>query len=141
MGILALQERQRTRLFVRRDRYGRFFSVLVFLPRDRFDATCASASRRCCKRAFNGERLDSTIQVSRIGARARCTRSCARRPASARSTTSTELEAEARRRSCATGTTSCATSSCSSHGEEKGLKLANRYGKALPAGYIEEVTP
>lgn len=27
------------------------------------------------------------------------------------------------------------------HGEDKGLKLANRYGKALPASYIEEVTP
>ncbi len=27
------------------------------------------------------------------------------------------------------------------HGEEAGLKLANRYGRALPAGYIEEVSP
>lgn len=37
MGILELQERTRTRLFVRADRYARFFSCLVFLPRDRFD--------------------------------------------------------------------------------------------------------
>jgi glutamate dehydrogenase len=28
-GILALQERARTRLFVRRDKYGRFYSCLV----------------------------------------------------------------------------------------------------------------
>ncbi len=27
------------------------------------------------------------------------------------------------------------------HGEEKGLKLATRFGRALPVGYIEEVTP
>jgi glutamate dehydrogenase len=27
------------------------------------------------------------------------------------------------------------------HGEERGLKLAHRYGRALPAGYIEQVTP
>ena len=27
------------------------------------------------------------------------------------------------------------------HGEEKGLKLASRFGRALPVGYIEEVTP
>src|SRR3546814_20216833 len=26
-------------------------------------------------------------------------------------------------------------------GEERGLKLANRYGRALPTGYIEQVTP
>ena len=27
------------------------------------------------------------------------------------------------------------------HGEETGLKLADCYGRALPAGYIEEVSP
>ena len=37
MGILHLQERQRVRLFVRRDTYGRFFSCLVYVPRDRYD--------------------------------------------------------------------------------------------------------
>ena len=34
-GILGLQERVRSKLFLRRDRYGRFFSVLVYVPRDR----------------------------------------------------------------------------------------------------------
>src|SRR5918994_5692714 len=37
MGILHLQERQRVRLVVRRDTYGRFFSCLVFVPRDRYN--------------------------------------------------------------------------------------------------------
>ena len=37
MGILHLGERQRVRLFVRRDAFGRFVSCLVFLPRDRFN--------------------------------------------------------------------------------------------------------
>ncbi|MEP6510837.1 MAG: NAD-glutamate dehydrogenase, partial [Dokdonella sp.] len=37
IGILALRERPRTRLFVRRDKYGRFYSCLVYLPRDRFN--------------------------------------------------------------------------------------------------------
>ncbi len=36
--------------------------------------------------------------------------------------------------SCATGTTNCATSCVQKHGEEKGGKLASRFGKALPAG-------
>ena len=34
MGILRLVERQRTRLFVRRDAYGRFLSCLIYLPRE-----------------------------------------------------------------------------------------------------------
>ncbi|MDQ4003693.1 MAG: NAD-glutamate dehydrogenase, partial [Actinomycetota bacterium] len=37
IGILHLQERQRVRLFVRRDTYGRFFSCLVFVPRERYN--------------------------------------------------------------------------------------------------------
>ncbi|WP_330970806.1 hypothetical protein, partial [Lysobacter sp. A3-1-A15] len=36
-GILGLQERVRSKLFLRRDRYGRFFSGLVYIPRDRFN--------------------------------------------------------------------------------------------------------
>ncbi len=36
MGILHLQERQRTALFIRRDELGRYCSCLVFVPRDRY---------------------------------------------------------------------------------------------------------
>jgi glutamate dehydrogenase len=37
LGILALQERRRVRMFVHREPYGRFVSVLVYLPRDRYN--------------------------------------------------------------------------------------------------------
>ncbi len=36
MGISALRDRHPLKLFLRRDRYGRFFSALVYLPRERF---------------------------------------------------------------------------------------------------------
>ena len=36
LGVLALRERRQTRLFLRRDRYGRYMSCLVYLPRDRY---------------------------------------------------------------------------------------------------------
>ncbi|MGH8461892.1 MAG: NAD-glutamate dehydrogenase [Stenotrophobium sp.] len=36
MGIGALRERHQLKLFMRRDRYGRFYSCLVYLPRDRY---------------------------------------------------------------------------------------------------------
>ena len=35
-GIQRLQERRRTRLFLRPDIYGRFMSAVVYLPRDRY---------------------------------------------------------------------------------------------------------
>ena len=37
MGILHLKERQRTRLFVRKDAYNRYFSCIVYVPRERYD--------------------------------------------------------------------------------------------------------
>ncbi|GAB3311207.1 NAD-glutamate dehydrogenase [Epidermidibacterium keratini] len=36
LAVVRLPERRQTRLFLRRDDYGRFFSALVFLPRDRY---------------------------------------------------------------------------------------------------------
>ncbi|MCG7600936.1 NAD-glutamate dehydrogenase [Halomonas sp. McH1-25] len=36
MGILNIRERRRVRLFIREDRFGRFYSCLVFVPRDVF---------------------------------------------------------------------------------------------------------
>src|SRR6185503_18817045 len=62
-GILALQERARTRLFIRRDKYGRFYSCLVYLPRDRFSSEVRERVEATLKRALHGERIDSTIQV------------------------------------------------------------------------------
>ncbi len=36
LGVLRLRERKQTRLFLRRDRYGRYMSCLLYLPRDRY---------------------------------------------------------------------------------------------------------
>ncbi|MGC3873973.1 NAD-glutamate dehydrogenase [Halomonas sp. GXIMD04776] len=36
LGILNIRERRRVRLFVREDRFGRFYSCMVFVPRDVF---------------------------------------------------------------------------------------------------------
>ena len=38
MGILDLQDRQQVRLFVREDRFARFRSCLVYVPRERFNS-------------------------------------------------------------------------------------------------------
>jgi glutamate dehydrogenase len=39
MGVLHLQERQRTALFLRRDPFERFVSCMVYVPRDRYDTS------------------------------------------------------------------------------------------------------
>ncbi|MEZ5920111.1 MAG: NAD-glutamate dehydrogenase [Parvularculaceae bacterium] len=39
LGVLRLYKRPRTKIFLRRDRFGRFISALVFVPRDRFSSS------------------------------------------------------------------------------------------------------
>ncbi|MEX0916276.1 MAG: NAD-glutamate dehydrogenase, partial [Wenzhouxiangellaceae bacterium] len=63
MGILDLQERAQTRLFVRRERFGRFYSCMVFIPRDRFNTENRQKVQAILKRALKGERLDFSVQV------------------------------------------------------------------------------
>src|SRR5690606_15397185 len=63
MGILGLQERVRSKLFIRRDRYGRFFSVLAYIPRDRFNTDVRRRIEALLKRALRGEHIDTNVQV------------------------------------------------------------------------------
>jgi glutamate dehydrogenase len=64
MGILHLQERQRTRLFIRRDNFGRFFSCLVFVPRDRYNTNIRKRMGAILRRAFNGVNAEFNVRLS-----------------------------------------------------------------------------
>ena len=62
-GILGLQERVRSKLFLRRDRYGRFYSVLVYVPRDRHDTHMRHRIEAMLKDALDGEHVDTTVHI------------------------------------------------------------------------------
>jgi glutamate dehydrogenase len=64
MGILHLQERQRVRFFVRRDTYGRFFSCLVFVPRDRYNTVIRERMQDILLRAFDGANVEFNVRLS-----------------------------------------------------------------------------
>lgn len=63
-GILALQERSQVRLFIRRDLYGRHFSCLVYLPRERYDTRLQQAIRQILENALAGKELSVSAIVS-----------------------------------------------------------------------------
>src|SRR5205085_558723 len=52
------------RLFVRRDAFGRFFSCLVFLPRDRFNTVNRRRIEEILQRAFGATSVDYETRVS-----------------------------------------------------------------------------
>ena len=63
MGVLALQERPRIRLFVRRDKFHRFVSCLVYVPRDRFTTELRQRFERILAEAFAGRISANYTQV------------------------------------------------------------------------------
>ena len=54
MAILQLEERPRVRVLARRDQYDRFVSVLVFVPRERFDSRVRIAIGEYLAKTYNG---------------------------------------------------------------------------------------
>ena len=54
IGILHLSTRPRTRLFIRPDRFGRFLSCLVYVPRDRYDTELRAKIGDILADAFDG---------------------------------------------------------------------------------------
>ena len=139
IGILNLQERQRTKLFVRRDRFGRAISCLAFIPRDRFNADIRERVEQMLKRALHGERLDSSVHVSEsVLARLHVVV----RPKAGEKPEIDVAELESKLRQIVRNwQDELRDILVQKHGEEKGFKLAHKYGKALPAGYIEDITP
>ncbi|MEM9302884.1 MAG: NAD-glutamate dehydrogenase [Pseudomonadota bacterium] len=139
IGIFDLQERQKTRLFIRRDRFGRFFSCLVFIPRDRFKTETRERIQAILKRSLSGDSVDFTVQVSESKL-ARVHVTIRTRPNMAPDYAVDEIEqrlVEAVR----TWGDRLREILVEKHGEDTGLAWARRYGASFPAAYVEDVTP
>ncbi|MEO6172141.1 MAG: NAD-glutamate dehydrogenase, partial [Arenimonas sp.] len=139
MGILALQERIRPKLFLRRDPFGRFYSALVYIPRDRFSTDVRERIEALFMRELKGERLDTNIQ---IGESALAQLHLIIRPKSGQKVVADTamLETELLR-IVRNFQDEFRDVLVQRNGEEKGLKLASRFGRALPAAYVESVLP
>ncbi len=63
-GIVNLYERRRVRLFARRDSYERFYSCLVFVPRDRYNTEVRGRIERIVRERFGGTHVETQVQIS-----------------------------------------------------------------------------
>ncbi|MFD3542816.1 NAD-glutamate dehydrogenase [Streptomyces sp. NPDC058662] len=59
-SVLYLQERRRLRLYLRQDEYGRYYSALVYLPRDRFTTGVRLRLMDILKEELDGTSVDFT---------------------------------------------------------------------------------
>jgi glutamate dehydrogenase len=139
MGILELRQRARTRLFVRRDRYGRFFTCMVFVPRDRFNTSVRERIETLLGTALHAEQSDSSVLMGEA-ALARLTIVVRPKLGDQPSYDLAALEQ---------GVASIVRNwhdevrdaLVQQRGDHEGVVLANRYAKSLPAGYVEDVSP
>ncbi|MTD56848.1 NAD-glutamate dehydrogenase [Amycolatopsis pithecellobii] len=63
IGAITLSDRRRLRLFLRRDPYGRFYSCLVFLPRDRYTTRSRLAMQEVLLAELEGTHLEYATRV------------------------------------------------------------------------------
>src|SRR5215469_4127899 len=62
-GVHVLRERRQTRLFLRKDVYGRYVSCLIYLPRDRYTTRVRLRAQELLQRAFGASQLEYSVQI------------------------------------------------------------------------------
>src|SRR6266513_1746825 len=138
-GVVNLYERRTVRLLVRRDPYHRFYSCLVYVPRDRYNTEVRQRIEQIARAGFAGTSVESNAQISgsshaRLHVVVRTDpgrRHHSDFPAIERHIAEAALTWADRLRELLT----------ERRGEAEGLALASRYGHAFPLAYQEAVAP
>ena len=63
-GILNLQERNRVRLLIRREDFLRYYSCLLYVPRDRFQTSVRLRIEEILREELHGEHVDTSVEIS-----------------------------------------------------------------------------
>ncbi|WP_328582217.1 NAD-glutamate dehydrogenase [Streptomyces sp. NBC_00370] len=142
-SVLYLQERRRLRLFLRQDEYGRYYSALIYLPRDRYTTGVRLRLIDILKDELGGTSVDFTAwNTESILSRLHFV---VRVPTGTELTELTEADAdriEARlveaARSWADAFADALNAEC---GEERAAGLLRSYGNAFPEGYKADHSP
>jgi glutamate dehydrogenase len=135
LGVLHLQERQRTALFVRRDPFGRFVTCLVYVPRDRYDTDLRRRIQAILETAFQGSCTAFYTQLAE-SVLARVHFHIETVPGSIPDVDLGDLEGRLIEASRA-WPDRLQEALVEAKGEEQGLRLHQRYANAFPTSYRE----
>ncbi len=139
LDILHLQDRARVRLFVRVDRFGRFVSCLLFVPREQFNTALRERVQRLLEAELGSSESEFQVLVSeaRLARLLLNVRTPSGVPAGFDPERIERLVAEA-----AQGWTELLLQALVRElGEEEGNRLFHRYAAGVPAAYREHVEP
>jgi glutamate dehydrogenase len=138
LGILRLGQRQKLRLFVRRDPFERFVSCLVYVPRDAYSTELRRKFMDILTQSFDGSGADFDVLLTdailaRVHFVVRTTPG--RIPAYDRAAIERRLAAAARR-----WDDDLRDALTEASGEADGLRLYRRWGGTFPVAYRERTT-
>ncbi|AEW94366.1 MULTISPECIES: NAD-glutamate dehydrogenase [Streptomycetaceae] len=142
-SVLYLQERRRLRLFLRQDEYRRYYSALIYLPRDRYTTAVRLRLTEILMEELGGSTVDFTAWntesvLSRL-------HFVVRVPTGATTPELTDAEIDRietrlveAARSWDDGFADALGAEC---GEERAAELSRRYAHAFPEGYKADFPP
>ncbi|MBS0418494.1 MAG: NAD-glutamate dehydrogenase [Proteobacteria bacterium] len=138
-GVVNLYERRTVRMLVRRDPYHRFYSCLIYVPRDRYSTEVRQRFEKIVLDGFNGKSVETQVQISGSN-HARVHVVVHTDP---ESRAKVDYMAVERRIAEAALTWSDRLRDIvvEHKGEAAGLALANRYRRAFSMSYEEDVSP
>ena len=137
-GVVNLYERAQVRLFERRDAFRRFYSCLVFVPRDRYNPQVLERIEALAMKAFGGQAIESQVQLSEsVLARLHL---LVRTPLDgSRQVDAAGLERQIME-SVRTWLDHLKEGLRETHEETESLRLLRDWGNAFPAAYQEDTT-
>ncbi|HET9420855.1 MAG TPA: NAD-glutamate dehydrogenase, partial [Nocardioides sp.] len=142
-SVLYLQERRRLRLFLRQDEYGRYYSALVYLPRDRYTTGVRERIVDILKEELGGTSVDFTAWntesiLSRLHFVVRVPVGTELPELNDADRERIEARLVEAARSWADGFAEAMNAEC---GEERAAELLHLYGSAFPEGYKADHSP
>ncbi|WP_329121915.1 NAD-glutamate dehydrogenase [Streptomyces sp. NBC_01465] len=142
-SVMYLQERRRLRLYLRQDEYGRYYSALIYLPRDRYTTGVRLRLIDILKEELGGTSVDFTAWntesiLSRLHFVVRVEPGTELTKLTEADTDRIEARLVEAARSWADGFSDALNAEC---GEERAAALLRRYGHAFPEGYKADHSP
>ncbi|MFF4607998.1 NAD-glutamate dehydrogenase [Streptomyces sp. NPDC001339] len=142
-SVLYLQERRRLRLFLRQEQYGRYYSALVYLPRDRYTTGVRLRLIDILKEELGGTSVDFTAWntesvLSRLHFVIRVAPGSTLPELTDADLDRIEARLVEAARSWADGFSEALVAEA---GEERAAELMRRYGRAFPEGYKADNNP
>ncbi|MEW1657102.1 MULTISPECIES: NAD-glutamate dehydrogenase [unclassified Streptomyces] len=142
-SVLYLQERRRLRLYLRQDEYGRYYSALVYLPRDRYTTGVRLRLIDILKEELSGTSVDFTAWntesvLSRLHFLIRVEPGTRLPELTDADVDRIEARLVEAARSWADGFAEALTAEV---GEERAAELLRRYAHSFPEGYKADNSP